>query len=173
MRQRSLVETAHDEARRTMIIPNDADRAHWDVAHRYATDVLAELESQGRRDFRRLIVVCGIILAMLALALWASRAHAADNGHYAAQDPALHAWFNGLASGKGLCCSFADGQQINDVDWDTKDGHYRVHLNGIWVVIPDDAVVTVPNKFGAAVVWPYSDADGTTKIRCFLPGGGA
>ena len=69
MRQRSLVETAHDEARRTMIVPNDADRAHGDVAHRYATGALDELEGQGRRDFRRLIVVGGIILAMLALAL--------------------------------------------------------------------------------------------------------
>jgi hypothetical protein len=108
-------------------------------------------------------VMCGLTIPV----------HAEDHGQFGKVDPALHAWFNGLASGKGLCCSFADGQQINDVDWDTKDGHYRVHLNGIWVVIPDDAVVTVPNKFGAAVVWPYSDADGTTKIRCFLPGGGA
>jgi hypothetical protein len=34
-------------------------------------------------------------------------------------------------------------------------------------------VVTEPNRFGPAVVWPYQDVDGTTQIRCFLPGAGA
>ena len=28
-------------------------------------------------------------------------------------------------SGKGLCCSFAS---VQDVDWETKDGRYRVRL---------------------------------------------
>ena len=74
MRQRSLVETAHDEARRTMIVPNDADRAHGDVAHRYATGALADLEHQGRRDFIRLVVWGGIALLALIVALaWACR----------------------------------------------------------------------------------------------------
>ena len=35
-----------------------------------------------------------------------------------------------LASGKGLCCSFADGFAVSDVDWESKDGHYRVRTNG-------------------------------------------
>ncbi len=100
------------------------------------------------------------------------------DGRYA-QDP-LHDWFNGLASGKGLCCSFADGKSIMDVDWDTvvvKDatgegGHvaYRVRVQGQWIAVPDTAVVTEPNKFGTAVVWPYLDGDGQIQIRCFLPG---
>jgi hypothetical protein len=34
-------------------------------------------------------------------------------------------------------------------------------------------VVSEPNRFGPAVVWPYLDANGTTQIRCFLPGAGA
>lgn len=92
------------------------------------------------------------------------------NGDYAGSP--LHAWFDKLSSGKGLCCSFADGQQINDVDWDVKDGHYRVHLGKEWIDVPDNALVTVPNKFGPAVVWPY-DGGGYTAIRCFLPGSGA
>jgi hypothetical protein len=91
---------------------------------------------------------------------------------YAQMDPKLHAWFDHLASGKGLCCSFADGVSIQDVNWDTQEGHYRVRLYGEWILVPDDAVVTEPNKFGLAVVWPYMDTDGQTRIRCFLPGSG-
>jgi hypothetical protein len=96
---------------------------------------------------------------------------ARDDGRYA--NSPLKSWFDQLASGKGLCCSFADGFRVDDVDWDTRDGHYRVRLNGDWIVVPDNAVVTEPNKFGPAVVWPYMNSDGQTQIRCFLPGSGA
>jgi hypothetical protein len=48
-----------------------------------------------------------------------------------------------------------------------------VRLQGEWVIVPDAAVVTEPNRFGPAVVWPYLDASGATQIRCFLPGAGA
>ena len=57
-------------------------------------------------------------------------------------------------------------------DWDTQDGHYRVRIYGQWFVVPDDAVVAEPNRFGPTVVWPYRDRDGTTQIRCFMPGAG-
>jgi hypothetical protein len=70
------------------------------------------------------------------------------------------------------CCNVADGWRVNDVDWDSKDGHYRVRLSGEWVPIPDEAGITEPNRFGPAVVWPYLDSNGTTQIRCFLPGAG-
>jgi cytochrome c553 len=96
---------------------------------------------------------------------------ARDDGRYA--NSLLKSWFDRLASGKGLCCSFADGFRVDDVDWDTQDGHYRVRLNGDWIVVPDNAVVTEPNKYGQAVVWPYMSGDGTTQIRCFMPGTGA
>ena len=96
---------------------------------------------------------------------------ARDNGQYA--NSPLKAWFDRLASGKGLCCSFADGVSVENVDWDTQEGRYRVRIRGQWFVVPEAAVVTEPNKFGPAVVWPYQDADGATQIRCFLPGAGA
>ena len=38
-----------------------------------------------------------------------------------------------------------------------------MRLQGDWVIIPDDAVVTQPNKFGRAVVWPYMSAKGETQ----------
>jgi hypothetical protein len=96
---------------------------------------------------------------------------ARDDGRYA-NEP-LHAWFDQLASGKGLCCSFADGVKVEDVDWDTRDGRYRVRLQGEWIIVPEAALVIEPNRFGPAVVWPYLDVEGTTQIRCFLPGAGA
>ena len=61
---------------------------------------------------------------------------------------------------------------VQDVDWDTQDGKYRVRLYGEWIIVLDNAVVTEPNKFGLAVVWPYMDTNGITRIRCFLPGAG-
>ena len=106
----------------------------------------------------------------LCLALVAWPASARDDGRHAG-DP-LKPWFDNLTSGKVLCCSFADGFAIEDVDWDTQGGKYRVRLDGEWTVVPDSAVVTEPNKYGRAVVWPYMDADGATRIRCFLPGAG-
>jgi hypothetical protein len=132
------------------------------------------------RADKALLWVGGALIALGWLVIFATAVGAHDDGHWAAQDPALHAWFDGLASGKGLCCSFADGVSIEDVDWDTggpkdKDGNatFRVRLQGQWVNVPPEAVVKEPNKFGAAVVWPYQDGDGVTQIRCFLPGAGA
>jgi hypothetical protein len=62
---------------------------------------------------------------------------------------------------------------VQDVDWDTQDGRYRVPIYGQWLVVPDVALVTEPNRFvGPAVVWPYQDNDGTTQIRCFMSGAG-
>jgi hypothetical protein len=118
------------------------------------------------------------LLAALFICFLAAPAPARDlDGRYAVGDPALHQWFNKLASGKGLCCSFADGARVEDVDWDTArdaDGtlRYRVRLDGQWIDVPDAAVVTEPNKFGPAVVWPYQDIEGKTQIRCFIPGAG-
>ena len=58
---------------------------------------------------------------------------ARDDGRFA--NSPLKPWFDRLASGRGLCCSFADGFSVQDVDWDTQDGHYRVCEfmgNGLW-----------------------------------------
>src|SRR5215831_17382936 len=95
---------------------------------------------------------------------------ARDDGRFA--NYPLKPWFDRLASGQSLCCSFADGVSVQDVDWDTQEDHYRVRIHGEWFVVPDDAVVTEPNRFGPAVVWPYNDRYGNTQIRCFIPGAG-
>lgn len=91
------------------------------------------------------------------------------DGRYAAQNPELHEWFEGLRSGKGPCCSDADGSAVSDVDWETAGGHYRVRIDGEWVVVPDEAVITEPNRIGRAMVWPIRGYLGLS-IRCFMPG---
>jgi hypothetical protein len=116
----------------------------------------------------------GIALSIAAVCMLASvpsHVSARDDGRYV--NSPLKTWFDQLASGKGLCCSFADGVSVQDVDWETQDGKYRVRIQGQWVLVPDAALVTEPNRFGPAVVWPYQDAAGATQIRCFLPGAGA
>jgi hypothetical protein len=112
-----------------------------------------------------------VVTALCMLVSVPSSVSARDDGRYA--NSPLKAWFDQLASKKGLCCSFADGVSVEDVDWDSQDGRYRVRVGGQWIVVPDTAVVTEPNRFGPAVVWPYQDAEGNTQIRCFLPGAGA
>lgn len=113
----------------------------------------------------RALLATAVLCAAVTVAL------ARDDGRYA--DSPLKAWFDRLASGKGPCCSFADGTSVQDVDWEVRDGQYRVRLHGAWIDVPPSALVTEPNRFGPAVVWPYLDADGVTQIRCFLPGAGA
>jgi len=120
----------------------------------------------------RFIVAAFAVVALCIVAFAPKQMLAHDDGRFA--NSPLKAWFDKLASGKGLCCSFADGVSVQDVDWDTtQDGHYRVRLNGQWLIVPEAAVVTEPNRFGPAVVWPYQDMNGATLIRCFIPGAGA
>ena len=127
-----------------------------------------------------------LVILLLGAIVFTS-AQARDDGRYA--NSPLKPWFEQLASGKGLCCSFADGVSIKDVDWDTAelcetvnngevpqkqtetcDQHFRVRIDREWIMVPHSAEVTEPNRFGSAVVWPYEDVKGVTVIRCFLPG---
>ncbi len=108
-----------------------------------------------------------LLLAGAFAALPLKLAMGRDDGRYA--NSPLKPWFDSLKSNKGLCCSVADGRAVADPDWDSKNGHYRVRLDGQWIDVPDDAVITEPNRAGRTMVWPIKGALGTT-IRCFLPG---
>lgn len=109
-----------------------------------------------------------LLIAALFILVVTIQASARDNGQYA--DSPLKPYFDSLASGKGLCCSFADGRKIDDAEWGTEDGHYWVNVDGQKVVVPPDAIVNEPNKVGPAYAWPYKGLDGETLIRCFLRG---
>ena len=106
--------------------------------------------------------------AALLLAMASQIVQARDRGQYAA-NPDIKAWFDGLASRKGPCCSDADGSAVSDVDWETHGGRYRVRIDGEWVDVPDEAVITEPNRVGRTMVWPIRGYLGLT-IRCFMPG---
>ena len=112
--------------------------------------------------FFRIWVAVGVVGAALA-----GNAMARDDGRYAGSP--LKSWFDTLKSGRGPCCSDADGFAVADPDWESKDGHYRVRLEGQWITVPDDAVITEPNRAGRTMVWPIKDTLGLS-IRCFLPG---
>ena len=77
-----------------------------------------------------------------------------------------------------VCCAEADGHPLDESEWDIKDNHYRVFVNGEWAVVPDLAVISGPNKFGKAIVWHWPQealARGdlpSNFIRCFIPGSG-
>ncbi len=105
-----------------------------------------------------------VMRTVLILLLLCSPALAHDVSH-----PELNEWFNRLTSGRGLCCSFEDGFAVSDVDWESKDGHYRVRLENIWIDVPDEALITEPNRVGSTMVWPLR-FDGQILIRCFMPG---
>lgn len=100
-----------------------------------------------------------------------SSANANDNGQY--PDNGLKPWFDSLRNSDGnLCCSVADGKALAVDDWGTHEDHYWVIIDGMRYAVPPEAIVTVPNKFGQAVVWPFKAMDGTIHIRCFIPGAG-
>lgn len=100
----------------------------------------------------------GTSVAIGLAVLLVGRATARDDGR--AGSP-LKPWFDTLKSSKGLCCSDADGFALSDPDWDSKDGHYRVRIDGEWVIVPEDAVITEPNRAGRTMVWPVRGTLGT------------
>lgn len=101
------------------------------------------------------------------MTLLATSAQARDDGRYA--NSPLKPWFESLRSEYGQCCSDADGYVVADVDWESDKGRYRVHLDDEWVVVPEGAVITEPNKIGRAIVWKHY-IDGHPRVRCFMPG---
>jgi len=134
--------------------------------------VAAKLFPRGPMRWRKLCrggpkLFLALLLLTTALPLFAR-----DRGQFANSTPEMKAWFDALKSGRGPCCSDADGMVVSDGDWDTKDGRYRVRLDGEWIDVPDDAVVKEPNRAGRAMVWPMPlrPEDDAITIRCFMPG---
>ena len=109
-----------------------------------------------------------VIRAALALLLLTGTALARDDGRYA-QSP-LRDWVRGLKDKNNVpCCDEADGEDVEG--WSTDGGVYRVKIKGEWHVVPDAALLAVPNRLGFARAWIYYK-DGKVQIRCFLPGAG-
>ena len=108
-------------------------------------------------------------LAILVIVLFLASMHGAsarDDGRWA-QSP-LKEWFDGLRSGKGSCCSDADGEET---DYEMRDGSYWAPIEGVMTRVPPEALLTVPNKAGKAMKWLYLE-NGKLVFRCFIPGAG-
>ena len=109
----------------------------------------------------------------LALVMTSSPALGRGDGRHAQVAPEIRQWMEGLTDAQGRgCCATADGFQPDEVEWDTRENHYRVRIAGAWLVVPDGAVIHEPNRLGYAVVWYFVD-NGRVVIRCFLPGSGS
>jgi hypothetical protein len=129
-------------------------------------DNILKTTDRHRRGRLKTLLAIGFAMQLLPLASYPGHARDPD-GRYA--NSPLKQWFDSLKSGKGPCCSDADGSALADVDWESKDGHYRVRLDGQWLEVPDDAVITEPNRVGRTMVWPLRGWGGLS-IRCFMPG---
>jgi hypothetical protein len=94
---------------------------------------------------------------------------AKDYGQYGDVQPRIKAWIESLTDNHHiLCCAVADGM-VPDA-WEMQKNHYRVKIYGMWLVVPDTAVVRQPNRLGHAMVWIDAPDDGPLGVRCFLPG---
>lgn len=120
-----------------------------------------------RKDLGCAIIAWAAALVVtLGLLFLCSRAHAHDHTR-----PDLKSWFLTLHNKKDVpCCDGSDATRLSDVDWESRDGHYRVKLEGEWVDVPDEAVIEQPNMSGPTLVWPYYLNGAMRGVRCFLPG---
>ena len=104
------------------------------------------------------------VLSVMLVVFATSGVRAHDHEH-----PELNSWYESLHSGKGPCCDGSDATRVDDANWDTQNGHYRVRVDGEWIDVPNEAVVGGPNRAGRTMVWIYY-IDGHPKARCFMPG---
>lgn len=116
------------------------------------------------RDDWIALIGAAVFAALLVLA---APALAHDHGR-----PNLDGWYQSLRSPAGSSC--CDGPEVDavhlaDADWESNAGRYRVRIDGQWVDVPPDAVLTVPNRDGRTLVWPTWD-NGKRTVRCFMPG---
>jgi hypothetical protein len=115
----------------------------------------------------------GLAKSALALALFgaSSVACATDQGQFQNVPDNVRAWFKSVKSPKGVpCCDIADGHRT---DYDIREGGFWVPIEGVWMHVPDDAVIRdAGNPVGEAIVW-YVHHRGAIVISCFVPGGGA
>ena len=159
-----LVGTGRRVLEQEKLVTNWIDSGH--VPRRYIENNNCETTGRHCNGRWKIPLAIGAMLLALPLAPGPGQARDAD-GRYA--NSPLKQWFDSLKRGKGPCCSDADGSAVSDVDWESKGGRYRVRIEGEWHEVPEDAVITEPNRVGRTMVWPIKGYQGLS-IRCFMPG---
>ena len=79
------------------------------------------------------VPVLGSAFGILAAA-FIGAVQARDGGRFSLSP--LKPWFDSLRSGKGPCCSDADGFAVLDPDGESKSGHYRVRIDSTSLMMP-------------------------------------
>jgi hypothetical protein len=93
--------------------------------------------------------------------------YARDDGRFA--NSLLKEWFDRLASKNGLCCAFADGVSVQDVDYESFGANTVMHTTATAVV--SRYLLVTRTSTGAAYalgriansVWPYRLEQSTYK----------
>jgi hypothetical protein len=108
-------------------------------------------------------ILCFLCVAAVAM----------DGGRFANEPDEIRGWFkNAKAPNGGACCDEADGHRT---EYELRENHYWVLIEGAWVVVPAQAVIhNEPNPVGEAVVWYKWSILGSTEhplrepiINCF------
>lgn len=138
-------------------------------------------EEEPKRDGIGAIVwVIGAVAVFVCLMMWAIAAHAHvtdENRLWIAQlsEPDKQ-YLNSQHAPNGVnCCSDADGDETDeDIDFRTQPPTYYVrsaHTNGVWIAVPQEAVLTTPNIHGRPVAWWKQGAPVRSElIRCYAAG---
>lgn len=119
---------------------------------------------------RTILVIAALIAPVAGLGPVMAEGPPSKWGH----DPATSEWFRSLQSPSGFpCCDYTDGTRLEDPgDYrENEDGSYDVKYApgtpGLWVRVPKERIVTIPNKVGYAILWMRP---GATEAYCFMPG---
>ena len=123
-----------------------------------------------------------LLTVLVLFWVWVPLNHACARdleGKWAQRNDERSRWYRDQISPKtkSSCCSIADAVMVDeDIRYDeTGIGHYwaRWDKSDGWMPVPDDVVITGPNKNGAPVVWWYQESvseGGRLVIRCYSPG---
>jgi hypothetical protein len=108
--------------------------------------------------------------AVVLLGLASQLGHARDHGQFGNANPDLRARFNALKSGKGRAVPTPTAARSATPIGRAATTTTRVRIDGEWVNVPDEAVITEPIRVGRTTVWPIRDGVDGLYIRCFMPG---
>lgn len=123
-------------------------------------------------------------ISVAFLITYPALAFALDGGQWGDVDPSTAAWFKSVRSKQGIpCCDMADGHRTQAEK--RADNKWWAFVEpageaGVWLEVPDDAVIyDAGNPYGEAVIWyrdfgaSYRSGPDRFYVRCLVPGSGA